>query len=247
MTLHASEILAGLPPVLTGTLVFCACGHTRDEHTAAGCAHVNAASKRFPVAAPCACRRFTLNPLLEDAEAFIAKTLNQIIRKEGIPDVSHADREDLTQVMLLSLWKASAKYDSRSHIRFGSYASFEVYNDAIDEIRSSRMYGRHGQHRVQPHTVRSDDDTWAIDPIDPLDEGDRGEGRLERVVAELTVDAPDAGDVALRWALAEDDRDALRTPRERRSATPGGAPRGTGSPAWASGLTALTTKEASAA
>lgn len=225
-------------------LAFCACGHTRDEHIA-GCTHINAASKRFPLAARCTCARFTLNEQMQDAEVFLAKHLHSVEHKVG--RLEQADRDDLLQVMRIALWKTSAKYDSRSHIRFGSYASFEVYNDAIDEIRSSRMFGRHGQHRLQPLVVQGDDDSWFVDPVDPLDQRDSGAGRLERVVSEFTVDAPDAGDIALRWALAEDDRAVVGAAGERRGATTDGAANGDRDAAWASGLTALTSTEEEAA
>lgn len=228
------------------TLAFCRCGHTRDGHVpGGGCAHVNQPSKRFAAGARCHCPRFVANAELGDAEVFLAKQLNHAVRKEGL-DLERVDRDDLLQVMRISLWRASTKYDSRSHIRFGSYASFEVYNDAIDELRSSRMFGRHGQHRLPTLQSDANGDAWDIDPVDPLDADDAGARRLERVVAEFTVDPPDAGDVALRWALAEDDREALRAAGNGSGGPDRGASARTRRAAWSDGLSALisTTEEA---
>lgn len=223
---------------MTAMLAFCRCGHTRDDHVA-GCTHVNT-SRRFPTDQRCTCKRFTYDPLLDDAEAFLGKQYNHLRRKECL-DLDDADKQDLLQVMRISLWRASCKYDSRSHIRFGSFAAFEVYNDAIDELRSARMFGRHGQYRLQPALARDiDNDSWNVDPVDPLDVADGGAGRLERVVAELTVDAPDVGDVVVGWALTDDDRRALR------SAAPDGdreaerVTRRAREPAWSGSLAALT-------
>jgi hypothetical protein len=181
-------------------LELCRCGHQADEHAAGrGCNHTNAPSKRFPTGARCACARFNYDPDLADSEVFLAKQLNAAIRNQGL-QLEQVDRDELTQVMRISLWRASTKYDSRSHIRFGSFASFEVYNDAIDELRSKRMFGRHGEYRLQPLERVDDDDTaWNVDPVDPLDHHDAAQGRLDRVVAELTVDPADAGSVDLRW------------------------------------------------
>lgn len=230
---------------MTAMLAFCRCGHTRDDHVA-GCTHLNS-SKRFPTSARCACKRFTYDPQLDDAEAFVGKQLNHIIRKEGI-SLDDADKQDLLQVMRISLWRASCKYDSRSHIRFGSYAAFEVYNDAIDELRSARMFGRHGQYRLQPALARNDDnDSWNVDPVDPIDVADGGAGRLERVVAELTVDAPDVGDVVVGWALTDDDRRALRSAARDGDSTAESTPAGARGPAWGLGLAALISTRGAAA
>jgi DNA-directed RNA polymerase specialized sigma24 family protein len=229
---------------VTAMLAFCRCGHVRDDHVA-GCTHVNS-SRRFDADARCTCRRFTYDALLDDAEAFVAKQLHQIMRKEGVP-LDDVDKQDLLQVMRISLWRASAKYDSRSHIRFGSFAAFEVYNDAIDELRSARMFGRHGQYRLQPLLAHNDDDTWIIDATDPLDDDAAGSRRLERVIAELTVDAPDAGDIDLRWALTDGDREALGAAAVDGDGTDASATRGARDPAWDRGLSALISTRGAAA
>lgn len=226
-------------------LAFCRCGHTRDDHVA-GCTHLNT-SKRFPDSARCACKRFGYDPQLDDAEAFVGKQLNHIIRKEGI-SLDDADKQDLLQVMRISLWRASCKYDSRSHIRFGSYAAFEVYNDAIDELRSARMFGRHGQYRLQPQLARdTDNDSWNVDPVDPIDLADGGAGRLERVVAELTVDAPDVGDVVVGWALTDGDRASVEAVVDRRVGDVARPETGYRGPAWDRGLQALIATRGAAA
>jgi DNA-directed RNA polymerase specialized sigma24 family protein len=225
-------------------LAFCRCGHLRDEHIAGGgCIHLNRASKRYPTEAVCACTRYTVDPLLDDSEAFIAKTLNQVARKEGIP-LEQVDREDLTQVMAVSLWKASAKYDSRSHIRFGSYAAFEIYNDAIDELRSARMFGRQGQYRVEtpPPTHTDETGKWDFekrDPLDELDDDAAGSRRLERAVTGISVDAEDIGSLSVKWALAAADRVGDRPVSNHDHGTDQGATGGARSPGWAAGLDAL--------
>lgn len=220
------------------TLAFCRCGHTRDQHRpGVGCHHENQASKRFAASARCVCARFVFDPLLDDAEAFIGKQLSAIVRKEGLA-LEPVDRDELLQVMRISLWRASVKYDSRSHIRFGSWAAFEVYNDAIDELRSSRMFGRHGQHRLPAALPSHADGDWNIDPVDPLDADDAWTGRLERVVAELTLDPPDVGSLDLGRALSEVDREALRAAGNGRRGTACGASARARRPAWSDGLTA---------
>lgn len=215
---------------MTG-LEFCRCGHTRDSHVpGVGCDHVNA-SRRHPEAKRCTCSRFGVDGDLADSEVFLAKQLNHVVRKEGL-DLQPVERDELMQVMRISLWRASTKFDSRSHIRFGSFASFEVYQDAIDELRSRRMFGRRGEYRLQPLPAPPDaDDSWIIDQADPL-EDDLGAGRLARVVAELTIDPPDAGSVDLRWASTSRDRAALGTVRERRRSEAEAAEGGDRRPGW---------------
>lgn len=229
-------------------VAYCGCGHVAGEHRPGlGCQHVNAASKRFPTSAGCHCGRFKANAEMGDPGEFVVKQLNHIVAKQGIP-LEPVDRDDLLQVMHVSLWRAALKYDSRSHIRFGSFAAFELYQDAIDELRSARMFGRHGQHRLpSPAPSAPDADSWHIDPIDPQDEHDRGEGRLARVVAEFTVDPPDAGSVDLRWAESQRDREAVTAVRERRLAAREGAEGGDLGAAWQRGLAALTTTTEEAA
>jgi hypothetical protein len=222
-------------------VVYCDCGHTGDEHRPGlGCQHVNPESKRFPSSAGCHCGRLTPNGDIGDPDEFVAKQLNHVVAKQRLP-LEPVDRVDLVQVMGVSLWRAARKYDSRSHIRFGSFAAFELYQDALDEIRSSRMFGRQGQHRLPPPLPSgTDGDEWHIDPIDPHDEQDRGENRLARIVAELTVDPPDAGTVDLRWVKSQGDCETLRAARERRYAAGEGAEGGDRVPAWHLGLAALT-------
>jgi DNA-directed RNA polymerase specialized sigma24 family protein len=225
---------------MTAMLAFCRCGHVDTEHRAGvGCTHIND-GRKFPASAPCACRRFELDAHMLDAEEFLAKQLNHLRTKEGL-SLEPVEREDLLQVMRISLWRASTKYDSRSHIRFGSFAAFEVYNDALDELRSARMFGRRGQHRLPPmaSSANSDDD-FSSDAADPVDSHDGGEGRLARVVAELTVDPADAGSVDLRWAAAEGDREAVRAVAERHQRTVEGAESGARAPTWHRGLAAFT-------
>jgi len=250
VTLHASEILAGLPPVLTGRLEFCACGHVPGDHVAGrGCQHVNKPSKRFSASARCHCSRFAVHPELADAEVFLTKQMNHVVRKQGL-SLEQVERDELLQVMRISLWRASAKFDSRSHIRFGSFASYELYQDAIDEMRHSRMFGRQGQYRLQPLVAHDEDDSWFIDLVDPLENDETPAARLradrlDRTIPELVVDPPDPGDIDARWAFTDRDREALRTVVVGgRGSREGTAHRARGT-AWADGLTALiSTKEA---
>lgn len=233
---------------MTG-VAYCGCGHTLDDHVrGAVCRHVNRASKRFPTSAPCGCRRFHPCPGLPDSEEFLAKQLNALIAKQRL-SLESVERDDLLQVMRISLWRASAKYDSRSHIRFGSYAAMEVCNDAIDEMRSARMFGRQGQHRLPPPlpSPTDADGNWDFEQPDPQDEHDRGDGRLARVVAELTIDAPDAGSVDLRWAESQRDSEAIRAVRDRRLSTRESVEDGDHGAAWQRGLAALTTTHEEAA
>lgn len=229
---------------MTGMLEFCRCGHTRDEHVAGlGCNHTNAASKRFSTQAPCACARYRADARLDDSEVFLAKQLNAIIRGEGL-DLARVDRDDLLQVMRISLWRASAKYDSRSHIRFGSFASFEVYNDAIDELRSKRMFGRHGEYRVEspPPTPEDQPGEWNFekrDPLDELDDDAAGSRRLERAITGISVDAEDIGSLSLGWALAADDLLGDGPIREHGKRAHPGPAGGAGGPGWVAGLAAL--------
>lgn len=152
MTLHASEILAGLPPVLVGRLEFCACGHTPDVHAhGARCGHVNEPNRKLALGrAPCTCQRFTPDPRLVDGEDFARRVLQKVLAKENLP-VEQVDLEDALSVLIRQLWVTSAKYDSRSHVRFRVYAYLELYNDAIDHFRSE--WGRNGQHRVHDQRV----------------------------------------------------------------------------------------------
>jgi DNA-directed RNA polymerase specialized sigma24 family protein len=233
---------------MSAAIAYCGCGHALDQHIRGGvCQHVNRPSKRIPTSAPCGCRHFHPNPGITDSDEFVAKQVNHVVRKLGVP-LEPVDREDLAQVMRISLWKASEKYDSRSHIQFGSFAAFELYQDAIDELRSPRMFGRHGQHRLPPALASAaDDDSWIIDPVDPQDAHDHGDGRLARVVAEFTVDPPDAGSVDLRWATSDRDREALRAAGERRRRPDQSPEDGARVPAWHRGLAALTTTTEEAA
>jgi hypothetical protein len=230
------------PSIVTAMLAFCRCGHLRDEHVAGGgCIHLNKPSKRFPNQAVCACGRYATDAMLADSEAFLAKTLAALSRKEraSLDEV----RDDLMQVMRISLWKASVKYDSRSHIRFGSFAAFEVYNDAIDEIRSARMFGRQGQYRVETPPPPTDEpgkwDFEARDPLDELDDDGPGSRRLERVNTGVSVDAEDIGSLALSWALAAEDRAGNRPADGFDLGSAPGSEGGASSPGWSAGLDAL--------
>lgn len=152
-----SLTLAAMPPILpAGSLTFCGCGHTPDEHLRHGqCLHVNPTNaKKQLVEELCVCEAFAVDARLPDGEDFARRVLQKVIAKEAVP-LERVDLEDVLQVMFMQLWRASAKYDSRSHIRFRVYAYYELFNDAIDEIR--RAFGRHGQHRVyDPRSGGSD-------------------------------------------------------------------------------------------
>lgn len=178
-------------------IVYCGCGHTADEHTPAGCRHVNRPSKRFPTPAPCECTRLAPDPRLPDGDAFSAKVLQKVIAKEGIP-MEPVEWDDAVQVLRIALWKTAVKYDSRSHVRFRVYAYLELYNDAIDHFRAER--GRHGQHRVHDpgpgllvgdepvdtdrldgtasRDPADDPDNWATDAGGLLQGGDGGQAGL---------------------------------------------------------------------
>jgi DNA-directed RNA polymerase specialized sigma24 family protein len=228
-----------------GALEICTCGHLRDQHPV-GCIHINRRRNFILESEVCKCALYRPAEL-GDTEVFLAKTLNKLAAKEGIP-LEQVERDDLLQVMRIALWGAARKYDSRSHITFGSFAAFEVYNDAIDEMRSSRMFGRQGQYRVQPALAgAADDDNWNIDPADPLDDDATGSRRLDRVVAELTVDPPDVGDVVVRWALTEADRGAVRVAAVSGLRADHRAAHRAGEPAWNAGLTALIATRGAAA
>jgi hypothetical protein len=224
-------------------LVYCACGHLADEHRPGlGCQHVNAASKRFAASARCHCGRFTPNAELGDPTDFVAKQLNHVLAKQKIP-VEPVEREELLQVMHVSLWRAALKYDSRSHIRFGSFAAFELYQDAIDEMRSARMFGRDGKHRLppQPPSDVDGDGNWNFERLDPLDELDddaAGSRRLERAVAGVSTDAEDVGSLSLGWALAARDRGSNGSVRDRDRQSDRTAEGRAGSPGWAVALAA---------
>lgn len=108
---------------------------------------MNAASKRHPVAARCHCGRFAVSPAIGDTEAFIGRSLSALVSRQGLA-LEPVEADELLQVMRVALWRASRKYDSRSHIRFGSFAATFLVQRAIDELRSARMFGRRGQHRL---------------------------------------------------------------------------------------------------
>ena len=111
--------------------------------------------------------------------------------------------------------------DKKPGIVFRPWLYQQLRSRLIDEWRSPRMFGRDGKHRVQPVPATDErDDDWHVDQRDPLDDDVTGANRLERVIAELTVDPPDPGSVLVRWALTEGDRDVVRLERrhDRREA-----------------------------
>lgn len=180
---------------LTLMLAFCACGHTRDEHRAGGaCTHTNHDTRNDSAKAEvrakarkldeqCACTRYAPDARLTDSEDFIGKVLRKAKNREGW-EFEWVEWQEAVQVLGIQLWRTAEKYDSRSHIRFRVYAYFELFNDAIDHIRSTR--GRHGQHRVFDARVLDD---WSGDGDGPagLDQSD-------------SLASTDAGDDPDHWA-----------------------------------------------
>lgn len=197
---------------MTAMLAFCRCGHLRDEHIAGGgCIHLNRANvKRAVPEALCTCLRFEPDPRLVDSEDFVGKVLEKVVAKEAIP-LEPVEREEALQVLRIALWKTSAKYDSRSHVRFRVYAYLELYNDTIDHFRSER--GRHGQHRVFDARGVSDD-------FD-VDDGAAGVDRLGGAASRDPADDPDA------WAA---DAGGLLTVGDGEAATVAGGEGGGDAP-----------------
>lgn len=194
---------------MTAMLAFCACGHTRDEHLAGGqCIHLNhdtrndnakpeVRAKARKVDEVCTCSQYAPDARLTDSEDFIGKVLMKAKNREGW-DFEWVEWQEALQVLRIQLWRTAAKYDSRSHIRFRVYAYFELFNDAIDHIRSER--GRHGQHRV--FDGRGFDD-WSGDG-----DGPAGAGRLDSVASRDPEDDPDHWATDGGGLLAEGDRPA---------------------------------------
>jgi hypothetical protein len=165
-------------------LAFCRCGHLEGEHIAGGgCIHVNPTSRKLEVGeAICGCIRYEPDDRLTDSEDFIGKVLEKVVGKEAIP-LEPVEREEALQVLRIALWKTSAKYDSRSGVKFRVYAYLELYNDTIDHFRSER--GRHGQHRVFDARGQLDDHD------DDVDYGAAGSHRLGGAASRDPADDPD--------------------------------------------------------
>lgn len=209
MALSGTEMLARMPRVLGGKLVICACGHTVESHLAGrDCIHLNHDTRNESAKADvrakarnvddlCTCTRFQPDPRLPDGEVFVRRVLQKVLAKEALP-VEQVDIDESLAVLFRQLWRTSEKYDSRSHVRFRVYAYLELYNDAIDHVRSD--WGRHGQHRV--FDPRAGDEDGFGDGAAFVDRSD-------------SVASPHAGDDPDHWAtdfgglLAEADRPDL--------------------------------------
>lgn len=127
-------------------------------------------------------------------------------------DFSPADFDETLGWLLGEVIVLEARFEQRPGIIFRPWLFQRLCWAVIDHWRS--FYGRNGQHRVPPlPPIEGDDDSWDVEQRDPMDDDRSGASRLERVVAEFTVDPPDARDVALRWVLTDGDREALRTQR----------------------------------
>lgn len=151
---------------------------------------------------------------VNDVEAFCQRVVERACQRSRMPRLERADLAEaighlLGQVAILDQ-QFDAKQAAKPYLIFDLWLWRELTCDLIDFWRT--FYGRQGQHRVTalPPPTGHNDDEWFIDQRDPLDEDDAGASRLERVVAELTVDPPDVGDVFSRWLLTEGDLAALR-------------------------------------
>lgn len=99
----------------------------------------------------------------------MGRSLSALVVRQGL-GLEPVEAEELLATMRIALWQATVRYDSRSHIRFGSFAATFVVNRAIDELRSARMFGRRGQHRLPvlpPAVLLEDGDQVLPEPADP--------------------------------------------------------------------------------
>jgi hypothetical protein len=162
-------------------------------------------------------RTWTVRTVL-DVEAFCQEIIEATCRASAMPRLEPCDIAAAIGYLLGQVAILDGEFDDRvsakPYLQFDLWLRSALRCDLIDFWRSPAGFGRHGQHRIAAIPDTDDhDDEWFVDQRDPLDADDAGASRLERVIAEFTVDPPDAGDVALRWVLTEGDRQAVQTLR----------------------------------
>jgi len=148
-----------------------------------------------------------------DVEMLCRGALAEQLRRTNV-DPSPADYDEALAYLLGEVVVLEQRFEERPGIQFRPWLYSMLRRRVIDYWRS--WYGRNGQHRIpdDPDVLVGDWDRTGggfvnIDPPDPND--DPRDTRLERAVAQVAEDGPEASTDALRWFLDDGDREALRT------------------------------------